>query len=117
MQRLSKLQKFILIRAFENGEHLKKLFKPGFCQNGCYRITKQEIYEGFFNIECTSRGDSRFKFLENPGARPAILSTSLRRLHEKGLIRKGYRRNAWTYIKDVYLTRAGIAKARKLLKE
>lgn len=83
-ERLSKLQKWVLMEAYKNyREHETSLGKLDI-----YELSKQDIYERFFDVKIT-RGpwDRTFRLLKKDKVKAVILSRSLRRLKEKGYVK------------------------------
>lgn len=130
-ERLSKLQKWILIQAYENKkkveivsghpniskEHIQKMLERfEELHNGySYAISNWEIYQNYFSLKfCNKSKNGRlinaWKFAEPPGSKPVILARSLRLLKNRGYIRRYGSGNA------IGLTKKGISRAKELLK-
>jgi len=82
-QRLSRLQKWILLKAYENKIERKRRYN---LDDGC--VTKYEIYTGYYKLACRTGKSGQIKafFTEDPKHIPATLSRSLKNLFKKGLV-------------------------------
>jgi len=99
-ERLSKLQKWILIQTYKNYDEKGETF---------YLLKKKRIYEEYFKIKCESTGWSdHYRFIDSPGCKHVILCRSLARLNASGYIRDNH-------YKEIILTNKGIKKAKELL--
>ena len=94
-QRLSKLQKWILCRCYEDPD---------------LKISKYHIYKDFFKIESgyVISGPS-VSYKSKSSICVVVLSRSLKRLREKELIKDHYYRN------EMILTNVGIEKVKSLM--
>jgi len=104
-ERLSKLQKWILIQAYKN-KH-KSGLEPF---ETVYPIDRRQIYEKYFNIKLERYGwPDHCRFIDSPGCKPVILCRSLKLLWQRGYWKYHYGRT-------IYLTDKGAEKAKELLK-
>jgi len=125
-ERLSKLQKWVLVEAYKN----KCEYESSFEKRTEYKLMKRKIYENFFNIKLEKHGyadfetECNFRIPKEEKTKIVILSRSLNKLRNRGLIRPSYgalniatmfggRANIGS---EVYLTEKGIEKAKELLK-
>jgi len=127
-QRLSKLQKWILLKAYENSVEYKRRYN---LDGGC--VTKYEIYHDYYKLPVRKgkSGSVKAFFTEDPKHFPADLSKSLHNLFGKGLIfpqcfyegefvdveYKGekYRRNRPRQFHRIFLTPEGKDKVKEIL--
>lgn len=129
-QRLSKLQKWILLKAYENGVERKRRYD---LDDGEY-VTKYEIYSGYYHLPVRKgkSGSVKAFFTEDPKHFPVDLSRSLHNLAHKGLIYSlhgfhknehiegEYRGKRFRYPKpgvfyEIALTDGGFAEVKRLL--
>jgi len=115
-ERLSKLQKWILIEAYKN----KREWEGTFGKRDIYELSKYTIYEDYFNIDTKNKGYGGifggFDFVDK-GPRTqkikVILSRSLWNLKKKGYIELDLFRKK--FMTNIELTENGIKKASELL--
>lgn len=107
-ERLSKLQKWILIQAYKSQDRELKRYDTVLVKN--YTISKKEIYQGYFGI---NRQGLSYKRENIPVSIRVILSRCIKNLIEKELIavRKDYRKS---HIECYHLTERGYNKAKLL---
>lgn len=129
-ERLSKLQKWILIRAYKNKKKVEMVSRHPNISKECiqkllerfeelhngysYAISNWEIYEIYFGLKfCNKSKNGRlinaWKFAEPPGSKPVILARSLRLLKKRGYIVRYGSGNV------ICLTKKGISSAEELL--
>jgi len=109
-ERLSKLQKWILVQSYKGTYALK------WSAIQEYDLTKRAIYEHYFRVKINKQKsfESKFKCDEPLGNKPVILSRSIRKLKERGYIEseaKWFIRDQW----GLKLTDAGKRKVEEIL--